>query len=209
MHRKGSTDAAGHCSDPSPAILVESNSTRTESCSVIRPHRKLSSQADCRKTANDNVSRRIMCPKRVVRAGLEISCPVSLQGWQLDQVRAVGKPCPIPISPKNFQAHPTQFPCDGITGEEARESDDIHLEGEASRFSVIAGPRNQANRGTDQDDAGSSKSDSALSLGDVPPAPWRSRADFFHGISHVIFESPREKVVKIALKNAVKISASL
>src|SRR5216684_4087387 len=81
-----------------------------------------------------------MCPKRVVRAGLEISCPVSLQGWQLDQVRAVGKPCPIPISPKNFQAHPTQFPCDGITGEEARESDDIHLEGEASRFSVIAGP---------------------------------------------------------------------
>src|SRR6266852_6170546 len=74
---------------------------------------------------------------------------------------------------------------------------------------VVAGPRNQANRGTDQDDAGSSKSDSALSLGDVPPAPWRSRADFFHGISHVIFESPREKVVKIALKNALKISASL
>src|SRR5713101_183504 len=43
--------------------------------------------------------------------------------------------------------------------------DQINLELEDRRLiSAVAGPRNQANRGTDQDDAGPSKSAPALSL---------------------------------------------
>src|SRR5712664_3648760 len=55
-----------------PAVLVDSNSTRTESYVAIRPDRKDRTQVDATKAPDHNGCQRITRPSRGMRAGLKI-----------------------------------------------------------------------------------------------------------------------------------------
>jgi hypothetical protein len=61
----------------------------------------------------------------------------------LDRERTRGNPVRFPFSQGIPRSIPTQFPCgevSGVRGDAARQSDDIRLEGEASRFRWLRAP---------------------------------------------------------------------
>ena len=86
--------------------IVDSNSTRTESCVSIRPDPEAHARSTRRKPRITTDTNRSSVRTGRWGLGLKILCPVSLQGCYLDRVlQTAGRPSPIPIFPGDFQVH--------------------------------------------------------------------------------------------------------
>ena len=118
---------------------VDSNSTRTESCAAMGPDPEAQMQVDAPKAADHSGYQQIIRPSWGMQAGLKILCPISLQGSGSTECGRGKHPGRFPCSQETPRSILTQFPRDGITGDEARRSDGIHLERETSRFRWLRG----------------------------------------------------------------------